>query len=285
MNLTPRHNARLLIILCSIISSITLLNLTGCKSAPKEAPVAQSSPQATPAPAATAPTPSVAPGGQVDFDQTAKGTQPLAYYRLAATNGASEIGTTTYASTGGVTVSSSGLLSGLADTQFAVLNGKDGWIKTTQMGGIDKTGSIMAWVNLATLPSKGGHFYYVAGESQSGNDFDIQFETNDALRFYTSGGGNVAYTPDPATLVNQWHMIVATMDCVAPNKTLYWDGKAVASDQSGNTPRKSSQFSIGESTVFTGRFFNGGISEVALWNRVLSPAEVATLYNLATVKP
>jgi hypothetical protein len=43
----------------------------------------------------------------------------------------------------------------------------------------------------------------VAGESQNGSDLDLQFE---------AAGGHPTYTPAPATLVNQWHMIVATMD-------------------------------------------------------------------------
>jgi len=90
----------------------------------------------------------------------------------------------------------------VADSRFALLDGKDAWIKTTQMGGIDKTGSIMAWVNLSALPKKPGHI----------------------------------------------------------------------PDKSGSTAKKSNQFTIGESPVFTGRFFPGGIDEVAIWDRALSPA-------------
>ena len=144
---------------------------------------------------------------------------------------------------------------------------------------------LIAWVNLAALPSKESHVLYVAGESQSGNDFDLQFESDDNLRFYTSGGGHVSYAPDPNTLVNQWHMILATMDTVAPNKVIYWDGQPAANDQLPNEPQKTAQFTIGESPVFTGRFFDGGIDEVALWNRALSAADVAAIYKAATTKP
>jgi hypothetical protein len=198
------------------------------------------------------------------LDAAVKGTQPLAYYRLNSSKGSSEAGGTSYEFTGGTE-----------------LNGKNTWIKTTQMGGIEKTGSIMAWVRLAVAPKDAGHILYVAGESQSGNDFDLQFEQDNNLRFFTGAGGNVAYAPDPGTLVNQWHMIVATMDAAAPARAIYWDGKPAAADHENSNAKKTGQFTIGESPVFTGRFFNGGIKEVALWDRALSAAEVAALYKAA----
>jgi hypothetical protein len=105
------------------------------------------------------------------------------------------------------------------------------------------------------------------------------------LRFYTAGGSNVSYAPNPDSLVNQWHMIVATMDAAAPSRALYWDGQPAASNKDSGTPKKTGQFTIGESPVFTGRFFPGGIDEVAIWDRALTPADVAALYKAATAKP
>jgi hypothetical protein len=270
--------------LLSILGIFAGLGLNGCKSAPKETATPASAPTA-PAqpPAPAAPAPPAPPAANLSFDQAVKATQPLAYYRLDAPKGASEVGTTTYEFTGGASASSGGPL-GSADNHFALLNGKDAWIKTTQMGGVEKAGSIMAWVNLGTLPQTAGRILYVAGESQSGNDFDVQFEGNNSVRFYTGSGGNVAYSPDSKTLVNQWHMIVATMDAAAPAKTIYWDGQSQATDSGGNNVHKTAQFTIGESPVFTGRFFQGGIDEVALWDRALTPAEVSALYQAATKK-
>lgn len=285
MNPRVKRDPIVTIILLSVLGIFAGLSMNGCKSAPKETTTPASAPTAPaqpPAPAAPAPTTPLA--ANLSLDQAVKATQPLAYYRLEATKGASEVGTTTYELTGGASVSSGDAL-GTADNHFALLDGKDGWIKTTQMGGIEKAGSIMAWVNLATLPQTAGHILYVAGESQSGNDFDVQFEPDNGLRFYTGAGGNVAYSPDPKTLVNQWHMIVATMDAAAPAKTIYWDGQSQATDSGGNNVHKTAQFTIGESPVFTGRFFQGGIDEVALWDRALTPAEVSALYQSATRKP
>jgi hypothetical protein len=121
----------------------------------------------------------------------------------------------------------------------------------------------------------------VAGESQSGNDLDLQFEQDNKIKFFTSGGSRIDYAPDTATLTKQWHMIVATMDAAAPSKTLYWDGKLVAQTADQSNPTKTSAFAIGESPVFTGRFFHGGIAEVALWDRALSASDVASIYHAA----
>lgn len=114
-----------------------------------------------------------------------------------------------------------------------------------------------------SVPKEEDHILYVAGESQSGNDLDLQFEQDNKIKSFTSGGSVIDYAPDTATLTKRWHMIVATMDAAAPSKALYWDGKLVAQTASPNNATKTSEFAIGESPVFTGRFFHGGIAEVA----------------------
>jgi hypothetical protein len=218
---------------------------------------------------------------EVDFVTAVTSTRPVAYYRLDATGGKSLAGATQFKSLGGVTSAAPGAPIGMAGSHFAQLNGRDGYIVTTQDGGVGMAASLMAWVNLANLPSVEGHFFYVAGESQSGNDLDMQFETDNALRFYTASGGHLTYTPPPATLLNQWHLIVATVDTVSQTRVIYWDGKPVATDKGGGRAGKTGTFSIGASTVFGGRFFKGGIEEAGLWNRALQATEVAAIYAAA----
>jgi hypothetical protein len=217
----------------------------------------------------------------VDFVAAVVATHPIAYYRLEATAGRSQVGTTSYKAVGGVGSAAPGAPIGIADNHYAKLNGVDGYILTTQAGGVGTDASMMAWVNLDKLPAEAGRFFYVMGESQNGNDLDVQFETDNQLKFYTAAGGHLTYAPAPATLVNQWHMIVVTMDTPTHTRVLYWDGKAVATDKGGGQPGKTSTFSIGASTVFGGRWFQGGIDEVALWNRALRASEVAEIYAAA----
>ena len=137
-------------------------------------------------------------------------------------------------------------------------------------------------MNLAELPSKANRIFYVAGESQNGNDLDLQIETDNVLKFFTASGGRLQYAPLPGSLVNQWHMIVVTLDTVSHTRTIYWDGKQVAKDTGGGQAGKTGVFSIGESTVFTGRFLHGGVEEVALWNRALKQVEVEAIYAAAS---
>jgi hypothetical protein len=226
---------------------------------------------------------SVATQAQTDFVTAVTSTHPIAYYRLDNISGKSLVGTTTWKSMGGVTWAVPGAPIGIPNNHFAKFDGRDGKITTTQMGGVSTTVSIMAWVNLASLPSKESRIFYVAGESESGNDLDIQFETDNALRFFTASGGNISFTPPPASLLNQWHMIVVTLDTPSHTRGIFWDGKSVATDKGGGEAGKKNVFTIGESPVFTGRFFHGGIEEVALWNRALKAPDVAAIY--ASGKP
>lgn len=237
-----------------LIAAISIV-VTGCKEKPK-------------------------PSSANNFVALVKTTGPLAYYRLKATSGSSQTGASTYKAVGGASIGGYAPPTG-GDNKSVVLNGKDGWISTTQAGGIGNAATIMAWVNLSTLPSAEHHFFYVAGESESGNDLDLQFEDNNWLRFYTAAGGHLEYQPDPKSLVNHWHMIVATQDIDAHGRSLYWDGQPVQTDQDAGKPNKTAPFSIGNSIVFGGRWFAGSIDEVALWNRALTAAEVAAIYNAA----
>ena len=209
-----------------------------------------------------------------DLVTTVSSTHPIAYYRLDSIAGNSQSGTTQYKAVGGVTAAGPGM----AGNQYAQMDGHDGYIITTQAGGVGATASIMAWVNMASLPSTENHFFYVAGESQNGNDLDLQFENDNTLRFYTASGGHLSYNPQPATLVDHWHMIVSTVNTASQTRVIYWDGKQVAADKGGGQAGKTGLFSIGASTVFGGRFFKGGIEDVALWDRALSAPEVAAIY-------
>jgi len=219
---------------------------------------------------------------QADFASAVTATTPIAYFRLDATSGKGEVGSSTYKSSGGVTTGSPGAAIAGSSNNFAKFDGVSGFILTTQKGGVGSSASIMAWVNLAELPSKTGNIFYVAGESEVGNDLDLQFDTDNAIKFWTAAGGHISYVPPPATLVNQWHMIVATLDTASHSRNLYWDGKLAAHDTGGGEAGKKTVFTIGYSPVFSGRFFKGGIEEVALWDYALKASDVIAIYAAST---
>lgn len=219
--------------------------------------------------------------GETEFVNAVTASKPIAFYRLASTSGRSETGSTTYKAQGGA-VSGPGAFG--AGSQAVKLNGRDGYLVTTQAGGVAGAAAIMAWVNLDSLPSAASRIFYIAGESEGGNDLDLQLEADNAFRFFTAGGGNLEFKPAPASLVRQWHMIVATLDVATRARAIYWDGKQVAADKGSGEPTKKAAFTIGESLVFKGRWFNGSIEEVALWNRAISASEVAGIYAAAGSK-
>ena len=225
---------------------------------------------------------------KADFVTTVEASNPLAYWRLDSTNSASVVnGYTTSYQNGATTTPPGGgaPLTGYSGNAALSLNGNNAspqYASTSLSGGINGAGSIMAWVNLAALPSTSNTFFYVAGESQPGNDLDLQFQNDNKLYFFTGGGENTSYTPDASTLVGNWHLIVATYDASAQFRDIYWDGASAATYSGGvNGAAKSSTFNIGYSTVFGGRDFNGLIDEVGVWNYALSASQVAGIYASA----
>ncbi len=215
-----------------------------------------------------------------DFPSAVEATNPLGYFRMEAPSGTSDVNGYTYSLNGGATVSNPGAPLGNPANNAVALDGFSGYVSTNLAGNIGTAGSIMAWINLSALPSNTEEgFNYIAGESTNGNDFDLQFSNSNVLGFYTTNNGsNLAYTPNPATLVGQWHMVVATFDAAAGTRAIYWDGSLVASDNTVSFTNKPGAFQIGSTPVFPSRYFNGSIDEAAVWNYSLMPGQVYALY-------
>jgi hypothetical protein len=129
------------------------------------------------------------------FVSTVDGTSPLAYWTLDTVNGVSQVNgyTSTY-NNGATVVPSGGSPSSQATLFDGVNDATPQYVSTSLAGGIPGTGSMMAWVNLAALPSATGSIFSIAGESQVANDFDVGFINDDTLRFYTGAGENTAYS-------------------------------------------------------------------------------------------
>ena len=132
----------------------------------------------------------------VTFVDAVTATHPLVYLRLDDASGASVVGTATYATTGGVEVVA-GAPIGIAGNHALKFNGKDGALTTSFSGGIGSAGSMLAWVNLNSPLATAPHIQYVGGESQTGNDFGIQFEGDGKLHFYTAAGSKSPTLPIP----------------------------------------------------------------------------------------
>jgi hypothetical protein len=112
------------------------------------------------------------------------------------------------------------------------------------------------------------------------------------VQIWTPNGGSVSF-PWPYGSLVEWHHLVAVGD--GTSLIVYLDGKAVAV---GGAPLKSDDSGYGASTSFvniagggimdtTGNWLAGQIDEVHIYQRALSPAEVAGLAGLTQpiVKP
>lgn len=220
-----------------------------------------------------------------DYVTTAERLNPVAYFRLTTPESGSAVGgyTTSYSATTGTGVGAP-LASDPGNTgaTFAGDNSAPSEIHTSLSGMVNGTGTINLWLNLAALDTTLGHIEYLAGESQGGNDLDLQVQDN-AIKFYTGGGENTSYSID-STFLNSWHMVTATFDGTTADgyRDIYVDGVLAASFSGGvNGASKSQPFTMGYSDVFGGRALDGSLDEVGVYDYGLSADQVATLYASA----
>ena len=225
--------------------------------------------------------------GQTDYATVIENTPNLlGYWRFTTASQAnSEVNGYTGTLMGGAAVgdaNSGPSVTGDRSNKALVLDGATGVVTTSLSGQIDQQGSIVAWFYLTALPSTTGRAFYIAGESQFGNDFDLQIDPDDMLKFFTEAGAHVtAPVAFTAADLNQWHSVVATFTANA-TRNLYLDGNLVDSNVPGGHSVNTAPLTIGESSVFTGRFFAGRIDEVAVFDRELTATEVADIYAAAS---
>lgn len=156
-------------------------------------------------------------------------------------------------------------------------------------GGIDQTGSILAWINLASLPSTQGRTFSIAGESTNGDDFDLQINGDNTLNFYTDGGSSTQYTTAfTASDLNTWVFVAATFTA-NHDRSIYIDGSLVASSTpGGHSLSNNASFYQGQSNVFGGRYFDGSLADAAIFDTDLTATQVSNIYaarNQSTIPP
>lgn len=149
--------------------------------------------------------------------------------------------------------------------------------------GFDAGATIVAWVYMNVLPSSVPRLFYVAGKSHFTNDLDVEIETDDKVHFYVGGGSN---TSAPQSLPSGvWVHVVAALDDVSGLHRIYLNGAlAISITEAPNehASNATEPFTLGNSPTFPGRFFEGRMDEVAIFERALSAGEVAEIYSAAS---
>lgn len=120
---------------------------------------------------------------------------------------------------------------------------------------------------------------YVFGKginNTTDNSLHIGFRSTHelTLAFY----GDDLNTPNMYSEINSWHLITFTYNYSTKNKKIYYDGILVASNIGiGNPSWGNNQLYIGYSPFSSTTFFHGYITDVSVFNRVLTDFEIYKL--------
>lgn len=198
------------------------------------------------------------------------------YYKLdelSATSAADTIGSLNLTNNGTTAVT------GLLNNGRSFNGTSDRLMGSGNMGVVVKGWAVSVWVKPNSFTGEQTIFYN--GDDGAGYGIILNHTSSGSVDVLF---GNVAWNYSGSTLpsVGAWYHIVSTRD-TSGNLKMYING-VVTANTATNTPlQPASRSSIGFQYTSGGggfqRYFNGTIDEVAYFNRGLTSADVATLYN------
>ncbi|MCX6924287.1 MAG: LamG domain-containing protein, partial [Verrucomicrobia bacterium] len=216
------------------------------------------------------------------FAATVMASQPLAYWRFNESSGETAFDSAgLYDGTivGGLTEGSPeprppGFPGFEASNSSFVFNDTDAYVQPPT--GLDvnpNAFSIACWIKVAAF-DKSWQAIVTKGDSswrvhRGGG--------SDHIGFGTSGLSNQDLEGSKNVNDGQWHFVVALYD--GSTKAIYVDGALdVAVSVTGTLAQNAYPVLIGENAQATGRFFNGNIDEVVLYNKALSAETITGMY-------
>ena len=150
-------------------------------------------------------------------------------------------------------------------------------METTLETTLSQSYSIEAWINARTWRPQSWQGSIITNDSGVGNGgFAFRCGNDGRLSIAVSANNNWNEAlSDVVMTTNKWHHVAATVD--QGTITLYVDGASVALATFQGDPAASTRdITIGESTGFPGRFFDGVIDEVRIWSVARSAADIAS---------
>ena len=165
-----------------------------------------------------------------------------------------------------------------------VLDGFDDYVDCGNDSSLDITKQITvaAWVKMNDAGNsqfqpyitKGDYTYGLKHHSRNVIEFDI----------YDDGFWQVAHFPVDSSFNDVWHHVAGTYD---GNKLkLYVDGKLeVTTAYAGSIASGTYNLNIGSNSEARGRFYNGAIDDLRVYNYALSEKEIEKLCRVKAIKP
>ena len=131
--------------------------------------------------------------------------------------------------------------------------------------------SVSLWVNMTAYTALNGFFNY------GGGGYWLTADSTGLPSYYITSTNLTG----PSVLgLNQWYLVTGTF--TSGERKLYINGNQVAADTGGGAAtinNYASDCQIGSVKSVGGRFMNGKMDDVRIYNRVLTAAEVQSLYS------
>ena len=213
---------------------------------------------------------------------------PLLFWRLGESSGTTAKdsgpdGGQTGLIQGGVTLGQPGGIKGTSDTA-AGFNGSDGLVASTNSFSNPKNFSEEAWFKTTT--TNGGKIIGF-GSSQSGTsgsyDRHVYMDASGAVTFGVWTGQTNTITAPGTFNDGAWHHVVATQSTTDGMK-LYLDGQLAGTNPQTDAQDYSGYWRVGGDNQWGsgGPFIAATIDDVAVYNAVLTAAQIAQHFNLGS---
>jgi hypothetical protein len=156
------------------------------------------------------------------------------------------------------------------------LDGKSGFIQIADKSAFDIGGqiTIASWVNIRSVPAE-----YTAIVTKGDSSWRLSTAQRER-KFHCSVNNYNSIILDGSTEVapNQWHHVAAVYD--GQQMCIYVDGKLDATKPwKGGIAKNDFDVLIGENAEQKGRFFDGLIDDVRIYNYALKDFDIMALYN------
>jgi len=160
--------------------------------------------------------------------------------------------------------------------QFVEITGRDATYDPDQLAFEAGSISVAGWFTVGTF-DKSWQALIAKGE---GNNWRVHRNGANSTMAYAGGIGE-GPNDGPDVTDGNWHHFVAVSDAnaVSFGTAIYIDG--VQTSVNATAPAlatNAKNMKIGDNPDATGRYWNGKVDDLAIWTRVLTEAEISTLY-------